>query len=144
MPVYEGLYALALRVEALTRPFAQDFRWLRNQVLRSSESVCANLTEGFYSQYSTEYLQSMFRSRREARETMTHLCYARDVGCMVPAAVDELCAAYEDGMRQLNAVIASVERKIRSCGKGRPAQVSEDTADYLCVPDIVEPLTMNH
>jgi len=144
MPVYQGLYALAIRVETLTRSFGPDFRWLRNQVLRSSESVCANFTEGFYSQYSTEDLQSMFRSRREARETMTHLCYARDVGCMASASVEELCAAYEDGLRQLNAVIASVERKILSCGKGRPGQVAEDTADYLCVTGFVEPLTMNH
>ena len=50
MPVYQLFFALAQEVEQATRDFGPDFRWLRVQVLRSSESVCANLTEGFYAQ----------------------------------------------------------------------------------------------
>ena len=76
MPVYQALFKLATGVERATRKYGLEFRWLRIQSVRSSESVCANLTEGFYSQYSTEYLQALYRSRREARETMTHLLYA--------------------------------------------------------------------
>ena len=71
--VYQAVFDLACEVERATRKYGIDFRWLRAQVLRSSESVCANLAEGFYSQYSTEYLQALYRCRREARETMTHL-----------------------------------------------------------------------
>jgi four helix bundle protein len=56
MPVFRACFALALSIEKDSRAFAVDFKWLRGQMLRSSESVCANMTEGFYSQYSTEYL----------------------------------------------------------------------------------------
>src|SRR5271157_725144 len=77
MPVYQAFLTLALELEKKTRGFGPDFRWLRVQMLRSSESVCANMTEGFYSQYSTEYLQALYRCRREARETMTHVSYAQ-------------------------------------------------------------------
>ena len=76
MPVFQACFALALSIEKDSRAFAVDFKWLRGQMLRSSESVCANMTEGFYSQYSTEYLQVLYRCRREGRETMTHVRYA--------------------------------------------------------------------
>ena len=60
MPVYQLVFALAAEVEQATRGCGPDFRWLRVQVLRSSESVCANMSEGFYAQYSTEYVQSLY------------------------------------------------------------------------------------
>jgi four helix bundle protein len=120
MPVYQCLYALALRVEKGTRDFSADFRWLRNQVLRSSESVCANLTEGFYAQYSTEYVQSLYRSRREARETRTHLAYARDTGVLLAEVADSIATDYLDGLKQLANLITSIERKIQERGKGKP------------------------
>jgi four helix bundle protein len=62
MPVFQACLALALSIEKDSRAFAADFKWLRGQVLRSSESVCVNMTEGFYSQYSTEYLQALYRA----------------------------------------------------------------------------------
>ncbi len=132
MPVYQCLYALAIRVEKATRDFPADFRWLRGQVLRSSESVCANLTEGFYAQYSTEYVQSLYRSRREARETKTHLTYARDTGVLVAAVADPIVTEYLDGLKQLAGLIASIERKIQERGKGKPAPglIKESTDNY--------------
>ena len=72
MPVFGLSHERALRLEESSRHSLPEFRRLRVQVLRSSESVCANIAEGFYSQYSTEYLQSLCRGRREARETIAH------------------------------------------------------------------------
>lgn len=48
LEVYQTFFDLALQVETTTKGCNGDFRWLRVQALRSSESVCANLTEGFY------------------------------------------------------------------------------------------------
>lgn len=119
MPVYRLFYELALKIETMSRPFRSDFKWLRSQLLRASESVCANMTEGFYSQYSTEYLQSLYRCRREARETMTHLKYAADVALLSPDE-ENLLSKYEDGLHQLGNLITSIERKIQSHGKAKP------------------------
>jgi len=55
MPVYRLFYSLAVDVEVATRDYGPDFRWLREQSLRASESAPSNMSEGFYSQYSTEY-----------------------------------------------------------------------------------------
>lgn len=133
MPVYQHFYQLAVDVERATRAFGPDFRWLRNQVLRSSESVCANMTEGFYAQFTTEYRQSLYRCRREGRETSTtHLSYARDVGQLAPEIAEGLQTRYEEGMRQLSLLINSVEGRIRSRGKTKPgtSHVREPAETY--------------
>ena len=132
MPVYRLFFALAQEVEQATRNLGPDFRWLRVQVLRSSESVCANLTEGFYAQYSTEYLQSLFRSRREGRETTTHLKYGEAVQQLSAETTASLLNRYEDAFRQLANLIASIERKMQERGKGKPGSdmLKEDEAEY--------------
>ncbi|MBI5317158.1 MAG: four helix bundle protein [Nitrospirae bacterium] len=119
MPIYQSCFHLATEIEKISRAFDSDFRWLRGQVLRSSESVCANMTEGFYSQYSTEYLQALYRCRREGRETKTHLCYAMSVKQLPEAAGRLLTTGYDEALKQLANLIASIERKIRHRGKGK-------------------------
>jgi four helix bundle protein len=142
MPVYQALYNLALDVEKESRGYPSDFRWLRGQKLRSSESACANMAEGFYAQYSTEYLQCLFRSRREARETQTHLNYGRDVGLLTTSLAGGLLDRYEDGLSQLSNLIGSIERKIACRGKGRPpANVKEEPESYAVD---TEPPTISH
>lgn len=129
MPVYRLLYDLALRVERETRTLPGDFRWLRNQVLRSSESTIANMREGFYSQYSTEYLQCIYRSRREAEETVGHLIYARDTKNMTVGTADTLVADYKDALGQTAGLITGIERKIATRGKGK-YKLCEDAGEY--------------
>ena len=121
MPVYELFWQLALDVESSTRGFGPDFRWLRIQCLRSSESVCANMTEGFYSQYSTEYLQSLHRCRREARETMSHIRYAAAVTQLPTPIREDIITRYESACGQLSNLIGSIERKIGERGKSKDA-----------------------
>lgn len=130
MPVFKLFYELAIEIEKVTRPFGPDFRWLRTQVLRSSESVCANMTEAFYSQYSTEYLQGLHRCRREARETLLHLRYAKDSGNVTDEIHRDLEAKGEEALQQLAAVIGSIERKIQDRGKAKPGLIKETEGEY--------------
>ncbi len=136
MPVYQIFYKLALEVEKVIRDYGHDFRWLRIQSLKASESVCANMTEGFYAQYSTEYLQSLFRCRREARETMTHIRYASDVKLLPKSVAESICSRYDDSLQQLANLITSIERKIQLKGKSKVAvyHVKEDFEGYEVNP----------
>mgnify|MGYP003587824172 CR=1 FL=1 len=131
MPVYRLLYDLARRVEKETRGFPSDFKWLRSQVCRSSESAFANMREGFYSQYSTEYLQSLFRSRREAEESVGHLTYARDAEILEVGKADSLVSDYNDALGQTAGLISSIERKIATKGKGKPGHLCESACHYV-------------
>lgn len=131
MPVYKIFFDSAVDIEKATKSFRNDFVWLRIQMLRSSESVCANMSEGFYAQYTTEYLQSLHRCRREARETMTHTRYAHAVDRLPESTAHSLLTQYEEGCKQLNKLIGSVEQKLHERGKGKPGSVKEPIADYL-------------
>jgi len=115
-------------------------------MLRSSKSVCANLAEGFYAQYSTEYLQSLHRCRCEARETVTHIRYAQSVNQLQESAASPLLTRYEEGCRQLNNLIASIEQKLNVRGKGKPGFIKEPTGDYLPNSELDDdqPSTINH
>ena len=124
MPVYQVLFELALEIEVETRHIGPEFRWLRGQLLRASESVCANMTEGFYSQYSTEYLQALFRCRREAQETLTHVRYAISVKQLPEKTAITIMARYREALKQLSNLIRSIERKINERGKSKPASLS--------------------
>ena len=133
MPVYPAASKLALDVETQTRDFGPDFRWLRIQCLRSSESVCANMAEGFYSQYSTEYLQALHRCRREARETIAHIRYGLGVKQLDHVVGTGLISEYEDALVQLANLMASIERKMGQYGKTKsnPSTVREVEEEYV-------------
>ena len=124
MPVFQDCFALALNIEKASRVFAGDFKWLRGQMLRSSDSVCANMTEGFYSQYSTEYLQALYRCRREGRETITHVHYAMAIKQLSDEKGRALTEGYDNALTQLANLIASIERKIRQRGKSKAEHTS--------------------
>lgn len=138
MPVYRIFFDLSIDVEKATKAFAKDFVWLRIQMLRSSESVCANMSEGFYAQYTTEYLQSLHRCRREARETMTHVRYARGVNQLQESTAIPLLTRYEEGCKQLNSLIASIEHKLHVRGKSKPGITHKPS------PIIHPPSTITH
>jgi four helix bundle protein len=146
MPVYQRFYALAIRIVECTRDYPSDFKWLRIQVLKSSESVVANMAEGFYSQYSTEYIQCLYRCRREGRETMTHSKYARDSKILSPKTTEELLNGYENALEELAKLIASIERKVRTYGKAKPGAVREESPTYETnpPPSPHQPSTINH
>lgn len=127
MPVFQAFFALALDIEKYSRAFGNDFKWLRSQMLRSSESVCANMAEGFYSQYSTEYLQALYRCRREGRETLTHLRYATGVKQLPDEKGRVLTEGYDKAFVQLTNLIASIERKIRHRGKAKAEPLSSSS-----------------
>jgi len=134
MPVYQLFYKLALEVERVTRDYGIDFQWLRIQSLKASESVCANMTEGFYAQYSTEYLQSLFRCRREARETITHVKYASGIELLQKSVAESISSSYDDALQQLTNLIISIERKIQLKGKSKAVYVKEDFEGYEVHP----------
>ena len=127
MPVFQACFALALSIEKDSRSFAIDFKWLRVQVQRSSESVCANMAEGFYSQYSTEYLQALYRCRREGRETMTHVRYAMSIKQLLGEKGLALTEGYDNALTQLANLIASIERKILQRGKAKAERPSSSS-----------------
>jgi len=105
------------------------------------------MTEGFYSQYSTEYLQALYRCRREAHETRLHIRYATDASQLPAEDGRKLSEGYAKALAQLGGLIGSIERKIADYGKAKSSMglVREDPGTYGS-PSTVDhgPLTIDH
>ena len=57
---------------AKTLPRDEKFR-KRDQIERSSSSVCDNIAEGYTAYYYNEKIKCMFTARKEAGETQSHI-----------------------------------------------------------------------
>lgn len=57
---------------AKSLPWQENFR-KRDQIERSSSSVCDNIAEGYGAYYYNEKIKGMFTSRKEVAETQNHV-----------------------------------------------------------------------
>ena len=57
------------------------------------------------------------------------MAYARDAELLDAQVAQDLLAKYEDALKGLNGLIASIQRKINTSGKA-PRSVREDGSDY--------------
>ncbi|MDA2932713.1 four helix bundle protein [Acidobacteria bacterium AH-259-D05] len=111
LEVYKLAYQLAVRILHLTEKWPSRFGWLANQIMRSSESVPANIAEGFESQYPKEYLRALYVARREAAETKVHLKYAVDASLTSADDCKLLCGEYDRIGQMLWGLIQSISRR---------------------------------
>jgi len=110
--VFNLAYELAVRILHLTESWSCRFDWLAEQIMRSSESVAANIAEGFESQHPKEYLRSLYIARREAGETKVHLRYAHDAGLTSADECDGLCRDYDRVGQMLWGLIRSLGSRV--------------------------------
>lgn len=74
LKVYKMLFKLSLQVYNITLEFPKfEMYELGSQLRRSSNSVPANVAEGFNNKHTNIYLECISRSHGELRETIHHL-----------------------------------------------------------------------
>ena len=74
LEVYNKLCDLAIEVHKLTLTFPKfEIYELGSQLRRSSNSIPANLAEGFNNKHTNIYLEGISRAQGELRETIHHL-----------------------------------------------------------------------
>ncbi len=74
LAVYNKLFQLTLEVHELTMTFPKvELYELGSQLRRSSNSVPANLSEGFGNKHTNIYLEAISWPQGEIRETIHHL-----------------------------------------------------------------------
>jgi len=82
LQVYQESFALSVSLYPITRNW-KDF-WLRDQVMRSSSSVCANLAEMSGHHTDEMYLHKLTICRGEAKEIIFWLKYCNAIGIPIP------------------------------------------------------------
>ena len=90
-------------------PREETYR-LKDQIIRSSRSVTANITEGYGRHHHQENIQFCRTARGSLTETLDHLIVALDDEYLTDQEYATLRALLEDAWKVLNGYIAYLKR----------------------------------
>jgi four helix bundle protein len=111
LEVYQRLFALALRVSALTLEFPKFETYeLGSQMRRASNSAPANLAEGWNNKHIRMYLEGINRAQAEIREMQHHLAIAGNKAYLTQEALAEFDQEYVRCAKMLRALEQSLLR----------------------------------
>ncbi|MDQ6892675.1 MAG: four helix bundle protein [Acidobacteriota bacterium] len=112
LAVYQRALELHLQVNRLTLRFPKFETYeLGSQLRRSSNSVPANLAEGWNNRHVAMYLEGINRAFGELRETTHHLWVACQKGYLTRLEFDSLEAGYEQCSRMLRGLERALKRR---------------------------------
>lgn len=111
MPVWQNAHKLATEVYTLTinLPKSEDYS-LTSQIRRSSNSIPANIAEGFGRKTIKDKVNFYVISRGSAFETQNHLIYGNAVGYFASANTDQLLGQYDNLIFEINKIISSLSQ----------------------------------
>jgi four helix bundle protein len=113
---------LHLEIHALTLGFPKyEMYELGSQLRRSSNSIAANIAEGWNNKHSNVYLEGLNRALGEMRETRHRIRIAFRKGHLSEGVVERLLGRYEECGKMLRGLEQSVERSIEA-GRNRSAR----------------------
>lgn len=113
VPVWQKSHELVLMVYKVTGNFPKaEIYGLISQLRRSSSSVPANISEGFYRNSTKELLMFLYNARGSNGETLYHLRLAHDLGFTDEKQYLELVEGYNEVGRQLNGWIRSLKGRL--------------------------------
>lgn len=113
VPVWQKAHSLTLLIYKVTEKFPKsELYGLTSQLRRSSASIPANITEGFYRNTTKELLQFLYNARGSCGETTYHIRLAKDLKFIPEKDYPQLEAGYIEVSKQLNGWIKSLRKKI--------------------------------
>lgn len=96
LDVYKRLVELVMEINDITLRFPSFEKYeLGAQLRRSSNSITANLAEGFGNKHANLYTESISRAQGELRETKHHLRIAQRKGYISAKSFSRLFAELE-------------------------------------------------
>ena len=111
LKVYQKLVNLVIEIHKITLTFPKfELYELGSQLRRSSNSVPANLAEGFNNKHINIYLEGISRAQAELRETRHHLKIASDKGYLTQERLNYFIANYEECSKMLRGLEKSLEK----------------------------------
>ena len=102
LEVYKKLFILTIEVHDLTMTFPKfELYELGSQLRRSSNSIPANLAEGFGNKHTNIYLEGISRSQGELRESIHHLKIAASKKYLPDEKLTIFVTRYEECSKML-------------------------------------------
>ena len=81
---------------------------LTDQLRRASNSVCANIAEGFSRFHSKDKIKFYYNARGSVSECMSHVVIAKELGYISEPCSHDLLPRFESVKMMINRLIASV------------------------------------
>ena len=111
LKVYQKLVNLVIEIHKITLTFPKfEIYELGSQLRRSSNSVPANLAEGFNNKHINIYLEGISWAQAELRETRHHLEIASKKEYLTPERLNHLIADYKECSKMLKGLEKSLEK----------------------------------
>lgn len=94
--IWQEAHRLMIEITEICKGLPRDERFrLRDQIERSSSSVCDNIAEGYSSYYYNDKLKGMNNARKEAGETQNHIRSMEGKNNIDSKSADTLIGLYE-------------------------------------------------
>jgi len=111
LKVYKKLCELHLKINELSMTFPKfELHELGSQLRRSSNSIEANIAEGWNNKHVNIYLEGINRSMGELQETKHHLNIAFRKGYLNESTYQDILMKYDECGRMLNGLTQSLLR----------------------------------
>lgn len=115
VPVWNRSHQACINVYKITESFPRsEVYGLTSQLRRSSSSIPANITEGFYRNTKKELMVFLYNARGSLGETVYFLLLAMELGYINKSEYRRLEESYEDIGKQLNGWINSLRKSVNN------------------------------
>lgn len=114
LEVYKKSFRLHIEIHELSMTFPKfEMYELGSQIRRSSNSVPANIAEGYNNQHTNIYLEGLNRAVGEAQETQHHLDAAFEKKYLGQKKFNELEASYTECIKMMFGLRKALLKKHR-------------------------------
>ncbi|MDO8269415.1 MAG: four helix bundle protein [Candidatus Levybacteria bacterium] len=114
IPVWIKAHIFVLAIYKITNTFPKsELFGLISQIRRSSSSIPANITEGFYRNTTKELIQYLYNARGSLGESSYHLRLALDLGYISIQEYQNFKEEIDNIGKQINGWIKSLKGKIK-------------------------------
>jgi len=114
LEVYKKSFRLHIEIHELSMTFPKfEMYELGSQIRRSSNSVPANIAEGYNNQHTNIYLEGLNRAVGEARETQHHLDAAHEKRYLDQKKFSEFDTRYTECIKMLFGLRKALLKKHR-------------------------------
>ena len=102
---------LVIKTYRITAEFPKtEMYTLTDQLRRSTNSIAANIAEGFNRYHAKDKIRFYYNARGSISESQSHLMIALELGYIEKTIVAEMIDGFDVVRKMLNAMISSINR----------------------------------
>ncbi len=112
LEIWRLSHSLVLEIYRIVKSFPKSENYiLTKQIIRSAQSIPANIAEGMGRYSKNELVQFLIIARGSVEETKYHLILARDLGYIDFNTFENMQSNYTLLGKKINSLISSIKRK---------------------------------